>query len=293
MLSRNAQEALLRALKLGDDEIAALLDDEAEHDWQLPEGVQVLTAEDLASEAAIKDKAKAGFHRAGAEMLIKKMKEELGLDFEGKDERLFLEKYKEQVLAEQTLTNEQNATTRQAEAEARYLRLQEQLAEKEGALAEAETKYNELMAERERAEYDAATLKLFPEQRHNTLPDADRLLLLHAKLQRQTDAEGAAYFAYNGQRLRREGDTEDMDHAEAVAHVFAAERWVDDSTVLPSRNGRGGHSDVNGNGFRPLKMTEAKAAYSRENSGREAMGAEFQAYVNRLAKENPAFDLNG
>jgi len=181
-LTVEAQKKLLKALKYSDEEITTLTG-EGDNDTEVP-AVKVFTDEEYtALETNITEKGKKVNQKVGREFTIKEMKEELGLDYEGKDPKVFLEKAKEKFLAEAKLPA--NEAKEQWEKEKKQL--QAKIAEKEQEAAK-------IASEKSALEIDTLYLKKMPADRNKDMPDEDRLLLLKNKLTRTVDEDGKEYF---------------------------------------------------------------------------------------------------
>lgn len=268
MLSIQAQKQLLQVIGLPADEIEQLLAAEDPLDITLPDGIRVYDAEGYAAlEAQLKANGKTGYINAGKEIAIKNLKEKLGIEYDGKDADVFLQKAREKILADAG-DAEQLATLRQQ-------------------LQDYEAQLQTLSTEKQSLTRDTEWLKKFPAGRSTGMSDEDRLLLLKTRLTQQQDDGGNTTYLYKGKPLADEEGSYDI--ARTLQHVFTEERWLGDSYSMQHRPGRGTHSS-RGSGYHPMTLTEAETQWER--TGRKAEGYEFQAHVVSLKKENPDFDLN-
>lgn len=272
-IKKESLEALLQLLQYPEDQVSQWLNAKEELDIPLPDDIKVYNAEAYNTLIAnTKESVKTGYYRGGQEVMVGKLKEEHGFDFPGKDIHLFLEKYAEKKIAEAGIGPDE--ARRQWEAEKKQLT---------DSIGEWKDKYTALQTEKEEVARDAEWLSKFPAQRSMQVADEDRLLLLKNKLAR--DEDGA--YLYKGQPLKDELQN-NLPVDKVLEHVFAAENWL--TTETPRRDGRGGSNSTLGPGL-PTRQSEVAEAWRRE--GRQPRGAEFQAHLTALVKENPGFELNG
>lgn len=272
-IKKESLAALLQLLQYPEEQVSEWLNTTAELDIPLPEDIKVYNTETYNSLIAnTKESVKTGYYRGGQEVMIGKLKEEYGFDFPGKDIHLFLEKFAEKKIAEAGIGPDE--ARQQWEAERRQL---------SNSITEWKDKYTALETEKEQVARDAEWLSKFPAQRSTSVTDEDRLLLLKNKLAR--DEDGA--YLYKGQPLKDELQN-NLAIDKVLEHVFAAENWM--ATNTPRRDGRGGGNSTLGPGL-PSRQSEVAEAWRRE--GKAPRGAEFQAHLTALVKENPGFELNG
>lgn len=270
-LNKQAQQKLLLLLKIPQDVIDNLLAGDEEQDVTIPDGIKVFDAESYtALEASLKATGKAGYINAGKEIAIKDLKEKLGVEYDGKDPEVFLQKATEKILAD----------AGNSDAAKQLTALEQQLADNQSQLEAAINEKNSLAR-------DTEWLMKFPRERSANMSDEDRLLLLRNKLT-TVEEDGKTTYLYKGKPLP--DAEEDYTTERVMEHVFAAEQWLGDS-YSPQRPGRGDHSHRNTNTHKPMTLKEAETLW--EQSGRRAEGAEFQAHILSLKKENVDFDLNG
>ena len=171
MLSKQAQLQLLQLIGLPADEIEQLLAEEEPQDISLPDGIRIYDAEGYAAlEAQLKANGKTGYINAGKEIAIKNLKEKLGIEYDGKDADIFLQKAKEKILADAG-DAEQVATLRRQ-------------------LQDYEAQLQTLGTEKQALARDTEWLKKFPAGRSTGMSDEDRLLLLKTRITQQQDEEG-------------------------------------------------------------------------------------------------------
>lgn len=276
MLSKEAQERLLKLAKVPDNEIAELLGEE-EKDFT-PSALKVYTDEEWQTvEANMKAANNKASIAAGKDIAMKELKKIAGLPEDApKDANAILEAYKASVL--------EDAKIPANEAKTRLEQEKQQLQQRITAL---EQEKQTIAAEKQTLARDTEWLKKFPANR-NEMSDEDRLLLLKNKLQ-VIEEDGKIAYSYKGQRLQ-DSTLNDFDLDKAMAHVFESEKWI--KTDGNPIKGRGAGNDNNGNGLKPMKASEAAQQWAAQGKG-EPMGAEYQSYLGGLVKENPQFDLNG
>jgi hypothetical protein len=271
MLSKDTIKKISTLLKIKEADVEAAIKNEAEVSLEIPE-LKVYTTEEYTQlESNLKDAGKNGYIKAGKEIVIKDLKEKIGLEFEGKDPEVFIEKAKEHFIAEAKVPA--NAAKEQWERDKQTLTTQ---------ITEWKSKYESEMSAKKAAEFDSTLLRNFPADRSKTLSDDDRLLLVKAKVEVK-DEDGKQVVYYKGQPLK-DTLTNPLGIDAALKEVFTKENWIGEQQQQQT-GGRGGGST---SGFKPLKMSEAAKDWQDKHPDK-GLGAEFQAYVAQIRKENPEF----
>jgi hypothetical protein len=277
-IKKESLKALLTRLKIGTpEEITALVDSAEEKDVTLPDSVKLFTPEEYAQlETNLKDSGKGVYTKVGKEMAVKELKEKLKLEYEGKDLDTFLEKAKDHFVAEAKVPA--NEARQQWETDKKTLQQQ---------IADLNTKIKEEATARKAVEQDATLLKKFPADRNNTLSDEDRLLLLKSKVQiKEEDGKEVVY--YKGTKLQDQL-TNPLPLDKALADVFKSENWTGGADQ-PPKGGRGGSNSIIN--AKPASTSEAAKEWKKNNPDK-GFGAEFQAHIVQLKKENADFKLDG
>jgi hypothetical protein len=257
-LTIEAQKKLLKALKYSDEDIATLTGD-GDNDTDVP-AVKVFTDEEYTTlETNIADKGKKTHWKAGGEFLIKELKTELGLEYEGKEPKIFLEKAKEKFLAEAKLPA--NEAKEQWEKEKKAL---------QAKIAEKEHEATKIASEKSALEIDTMYLKKMPADRNKEMPDEDRLLLLKNKLIRTVDEDGKEYYTYQNKRLQ-DATANDLSIDDAISHVFKTEKgWLGTGEATPEGTGHGDSKNKPGFFASTKDLNAAITAKGLNPLGREA-----------------------
>jgi hypothetical protein len=273
-IKKESLKAILVKLKVGTDaEIDALINDQEEKEVAI-DAVKVFTSEEYTQlETNLKEQGKGAYTKAGKEIAIKELKEKTGLDFDGKDPEVFLEKYKEHVIAD--------ANVKPNEAKVQWEKDKAQL---QGQISEWKGKYEAVEVEKKTVARDAYLLKKFPAERDKALSDEDRLLLIKSKTEIK-DEDGKEVVYYKGQKLA-DNLTNPLDMDKAISHIFKEENWIGDGAVkLPG--GRGdGDKHRKPNTFASLKEFNAHL----ETSGIHPGSEQARNLLQDAMKTNP--DIN-
>lgn len=269
-ISKKGDDGKLTAMT--EAEIEELINATEEKELSLPEGLKVFTPDEYSQlETNLKDSGKAAYIRTGKDVLIKDLKEKLGLEFEGKDADTFIEKAKEKIIADAKLpANEQK---QQWEADKKTL--QSQVAEWKG-------KYESEVSAHGTTKQDSTLLKKFPTDRNTSLSDEDRLLLLKSKVEIKNE-DGKEVVYYKGQRLQ-DNLTNPLPIEAAIKNVFEQEKWIG-AAPGPAPHGRGGGGGATPGTFKNLKEVNAEI----ERQGIH-IGSEKAQQILKEAMKNPEFD---
>lgn len=267
MLTKESQKKLLKLLGVADDQITELVDATEEKEATIPDGLKIFTAEAYATlETNLKDGGKTKYIRDGKEIAIKDLKEKLGLDYEGKDPDVFLQKYKESILSE---------AGKAPDAKDEQIRtLQQHLQESKTQLSDEKNR-NAALAR------DTEWLKKFPKDRSATMSDEDRLLLLKNKLEIDTTGEKPVY-KYKGAPMTDEL-TNPLSVDDVLPKVFKEEGWLSDTSATPPV-GNGGGGNPKTPGFYN-SMDDVKGAMKEK--GINPLTKEGREFVEAATKANP------
>jgi hypothetical protein len=289
-IKKESIKQLLKSVKAGkkaddgkyilytDAEIDALINDTEEKDVAPMEGVKIYTPEEYTTlETNLKDAGKGGYTKAGKEILIKELKEKIGLEFDGKDPDLFIEKAKEHFIAEAKIPA--NEAKQQWEKDKGILQTQ---------ITDWKTKYESEVGASAAAKLDATLLAKFPANRSKGLSDEDRLLLLKSKMEVKSE-DGKQVVYYKGEKLQ-DNLTNPLNIDTAITHVFTAEKWLEEGKG--GAGGRGGNNNnaggAGGNGvFKTLRDVNEHIEKNNWHPGSQ----QATQFMQQVMKDNPQLDL--
>lgn len=277
MLKKETITKIASMLKLPEADLTAALSATEEVDVKLPEGLVVLTADELSSRDRTTEKK--GYDKgseASVEMLIKEQKRNLGLEFEGKDPEKFVEALKAKVLADAKV--EPSAALQEKENVIAGLRTN---------LQKLEAEKNEVLSNVAKIKVESTVARAIPANLIAGVEPDEVLLTMRHK--------GYEFEEKDGQIVAKKAGEVLADTAlrplpiQDVIKGYVTERGWLDTGGGAGKEGRGGSHSRPGTGV-PTKLSEAEAAWKA--SGKNAGTADFQAHVEGLVKENPSFDFN-
>ena len=275
MLKKEQISAIAALLKITPTEFEAALTDAAEKEIKLPEG-ELMTKADLASrDTAIK---KTGYDEgkgAAIEMLIKEQKTALGLEFEGKDPSKFLEAYSAKVLADAKVAP--NEVIKEKDNIIQSLRTN---------ITKLESEKAEIAGQVGKVKLETGILRSIPTNLSGVEPE-ELLASMRLKGFDFAEQDGAIVAKKDGQ-LVADNALKPLNISDVIKGYASERKWLADEGAS-GKTGRGdGHSRPKGTTPTTLKEAEKEYAASGKNTGT----ADFQRYIEGLAKENPQFDLN-
>lgn len=268
---------LLKGYGIDADALTEAIKSDAEIDISLPE----LYTADKVSEIRTKAKKEGNDNsiKAGKEILIKDLKEQLSLEFEGKTPEAFLEAYKGHILNEAKLKPNE-----QVEKQATLLK------EREKALTEAQQTITQLQNEKKATEHKATMLSALPDNVSDVLSKEQYLTLLNGMLEAKTEGDVTEYW-YNGKRLET-NEFAPLPLKEAVAHVFSQQKgWLKETTPETPLNGNhkkpafGDNFNMNGGKFNNITELQAFAAKNNIEEG----SATWSTLLNKAITDNANF----
>jgi hypothetical protein len=261
MLSQAIKDKLKSTYHLDVEKLIEAIKAEAETDFEVPE-VTVFTSEELTSRDDVKlsegkkEGQKAG-EVIGKEIAVKDMKKAFGVEFEGKDLTKLVDTVKTQLSKGDDGLKEQIKL------------LQKTVEEKETALTQKEI-------EAKQAIFETELLSELPTNRINLLSDKQQLMLL--KTEAEFTDEGVKY---NGQILRDPKTQNPLARKDALSHIYNEKKWVNLETPTPGGRGGGNTPTIT----KPMKASEVRAQWEKENPGAGIATAEFQQKLTSVAKE--------
>ncbi|MBV7531339.1 hypothetical protein [Chitinophaga sp. sic0106] len=273
MLSVEQQKQIAKLLKLDEATFLAAITAEQETTVDIPT-VSVFTSQELQTRDT--NQERIGYDKgkdAGLDLFIKDQKKAYSLDFEGKDPAKFMEAIQGKILADAKV--EPN----------------KQLSEKEDMIKTLQASVASLQAEANNAKAAHQTMmrknKLMAAVPAGLPLDKDEVILaMESKGYSFEDGEnGEIVTKLNGQVVRDQSTAGARAHSEVVSDFIKERKWP--AEPKEDKTGRGDKTKLKTVGI--SKMSEAKAAWTAE--GKSENSADFQAYVNAIAKENPNFDI--
>lgn len=263
MLKQESITKIAELLRIDNKALSDAITADAETEIEIPE-ISVFTTAEIAS----RDKNKYNEGKgAGAEMLIKELKESHGVESEGKDGGKFLEAYKAKVLKE---ANIDPAAGKEVENALR------------ANLAKAETERDEARNTMRGMQLQGKVLSAVE---GNFILSKEKVLhLMAADGYTIDEEEGEVIFTRNGAPVR-DAKTQNVIPAAKVFESFATESKLTQEAP-ETIAGRGGRSTQKPSGS-PASFDQLKEQW--ESAGKSVNTAEFTAKAQELAKGNPDF----
>lgn len=259
-------QSLAKLAKVSDVEaFTAALQSESDTGFKLDtENLIVNTATELQTiKDNVYENAKKDTFKAAAEITIKNMKKETGLDFEGKDPKEFISKFKENILNEANI----EPNNKIQELETSNSNLRNLLTEKESEISNIQESY--------KSESRMNTIKgLIPELPQGlglTKDEAVSLVTLNLEFK-----EEGIY--KNGELLKDKMES-------PLALDKYVENYVADKGWNKQPSGRGGGSGGQGSSA-PTSLEEFNS--SATEKGLRVGSQEYNALLNQAVKDNPS-----
>lgn len=213
---------------------------------------------------------------AGREMMIKEEKKAEGLEFEGKDFNAFKEYFKEKILKEAKIEPEKQVEELKTDLQ----KVREELETTQGKLQDEKSKYD---SDLESYKVENEVNKILPFDKLSESINADDVPVI---IKNRFD------FGFHNKKFvikDKDGEIikgktrEPVDPKEYVFDFLKERNYI-------STNGRG---DGDGNRNQPLKMTKFSEFEAWcTDKGINVSGAEAQAKLNEITKENNEFDFS-
>lgn len=276
-LNKEAQKKVLKALSFPEAEIAKLTGDD-EVDVTVPEG-KFYNNDDLAElETNLKEEGKGENIKAGKEIMIKDLKKELGLDYDGKDPKTFVAKAKEFILKD--AQKPESEALRALEAD--KIALQDTLKEKE-------TELSNLMRDKETLSYNNTLLSKLPAKRNTDIQDDLHLLNINAKLVRKV-VDGKESFELDGVLLQ--DDKRNNLSLEAAIGKFYEKYPAFAAKETPAPAGPKGRGGA-GSGDNPnFYNSMAEVQQAMKEKGINPISKEGREFVANAREANKEMDAN-
>jgi hypothetical protein len=273
-LKKEALQKIAQLLKIKEADLETAIKDTNEVDIALEEGLVTLTPTELETRdnnmktAGKKEGEKEGEGK-GKELAAKALKKKFGIDGEEKD----LDKVVEAVTAK--VATGDDGLRQQVQA----------------LLKDKESLQNEVLTAKQKADqvvFESQLIGHFPAGRTADLKDTERLIIMKNDLQFETE-NGKTIVKRNGEIVKDPTTHAPLPPDKVVAQYFEERKWV----AAGGEGGRGGgdNNPPGGGGGGIKTMTQAQQQYLQENPGGNLMSPEFTNYVDKLAKDDPSFDI--
>lgn len=284
MLSEKALKEIAVLIKVQPEDLKKAIADEKEVDVTIPEGLTSLTTEELKTrdENQKKEGEKTGEAR-GRELGYKDIKKAVGLpdDAPSKDPA---------KLAEAILAKVSDEAKKEPDEVAKELKqqlkvLKETVADKDNKLAELEKSVSA-------AGFDRVLLTSLPVKRSDLLNDDEYISIIKSTLTVKS-VDGKQIVERDGNVLRDSKTADPVSLKTAIEGFFKERKgWLtEEGAGAPGAAGRGG-----GDGdHKPSFAKKSEVIKHYEDQGISLQGEEGKKVVvelEKLAKENPEFDMN-
>ncbi|MNE33158.1 hypothetical protein D3C80_1268100 [compost metagenome] len=210
------------------------------------------------------------------ESWVKTKKTELGLDFAGKDP----DKLIDAVKAKTTKESGKEPDEKLKEKDAIIDGLRKNVTDHEATISSYK-KREEINA------LDNSILSVIPDQLPAGISKTDALAIVKNNLEFAKQEGGEYQVKRNGEVLRDTASLNALSIGDATKSFIKEKKW-DEIEVDPNKQGRGGSSSK-----APAtvgKLSELQKVWQAE--GKSINGAEFNAHVQKMVKENPEFELD-
>lgn len=261
-------------LKIKTEDIEAAIAAEGEVELAIPDGLNVLTADDLeARDTNTKNEA----IKVGKEIGVKEVRKAAGLE-----EGIGVDATKiASAIAEKAMKDAK------IEPDKKVNELKDQITQLQGVVSQKDTEIANIQKSAKQVQLDATIMKALPKNRSTNLDDEDYLNLVKSSLEFE-EADGAIIVKKGGQPLRHETTKNPLGISEALETHFKEKKWITEGGA-GGAGGAGGRGGGNNGGPKVYtKLSELKAEW--EAAGKSLQGAEFTAKMAEVQKENPEFD---
>jgi len=260
----------IKALGFDVDKLIAAVTAEAETDFEVPD-VVAFKQEDLDTRDANKvaEGKTAGMkegEKQGKELAAKALKKKFGIEDDSKELDKVVDLVNTKVATGDTGLREQNAA---------LLKDKERL---EADLQQEKSKTQAVL-------FDNQLITDFPPGRSESMTDAERLMIIKANLQFE-ETDGKVIVKRNGEVLKNKDTHAPIPVKQAISEYFTERSWLGKAPV----GGRGGGDNLP-DGTAGLKTrTQVQEQWLKENPQGNPVSPEFQAYLDKAAKDVPDFD---
>lgn len=212
----------------------------------------------------------------GVRQFVKDSKESIGLDYEGKDSKMFLEKFKEKVIGDIGDNPDERVTTLTKD-----LSILRETSLKE---LEAKTKEYNTVNDRYNSLKNGNEISGYAPNKPKGMDLSDAVFIMENVLSFQKDDEGQRVVMRDGQILK-DKTRNPVNWETAVKDYWIEKEW----TASTSGGGRGdGHKPTNSDPTKFSKQSELTAHF--EAAGINPLSLEARAMTNEAGKANEDFD---
>lgn len=211
----------------------------------------------------------------GLESWVKAKKSELGLEFTGKDPEKLIDAVKAKAAEESGKAPDEKLKEKDTVIEG----LRRNLTEKDTVI-DGYKKREEI------ASLDNSILASIPETLPAGITKTDALAIIKNNLEFSKQENGEYQVKRNGEIMRDTTSLSTLSIGDATKSFVKEKKW--DEVTDPGKQGRGGGSDKTPAAVG--KLSELQEQYKAE--GKSINGAEFNAHVQKLIKENPTFEMD-
>jgi hypothetical protein len=269
--------SMAAALKIDTAAFTAALDAETEQDFTFStDDLSILTK---AEQASREDQLKSRHEKAGGEIAIKNLKEKTGLEFEGKSQETFIEKFKEKVLGEANITESEKVK----ELNATIGKLQDNVHK---LTQEKEISAQQALQGMRDAELLTMTIDLKPDHISN------EMWLTMVKLENElAEDNGVKVVKRKGEIVRNnDGDLKPIEPKEALKSWIAEKKiGKAEQQQQQRKSGRDGE-DSRSSHTGIANMKQFKEHLKTE--GINANGQKAQQMLQEITTANPNFDFS-
>ena len=265
-MNKKLAQSIAKLAKVSDvDGFIEALQSESDTDFELPKVVVRTADEEESFKTNLLDNAKGETTKAAREILIKNMKKEIGLEFEGKKPEDFITNYKKHILDEAKI--EPNKKIQELTESNDTLR--KKLEDKDGEFDQLKSSY----ADKELKLNTQSFIPTLPESLGLNKSEASSLFFMSHEIK-----DGQVY--KNGELLKNANE-KPLTHKEAVDAFVTEKNWIEDD---PSGRG-GGSGNSRDSGGDGLTLQDFEDACTEK--GLKMGSAEANALLDEMAKENP------
>jgi hypothetical protein len=266
---------LLVRLKIAEDDAKAkdLIEAQEEKEVSIPDATKVFVGDEFTTATA---NLKNEGIKIGKEIGIKDLKEEAGLDFEGKDPKKFISEFKAQVLKDANVSVDDKVKDRDKTITELKAALKKEQDEKADAISKATA-----------IRKDVDLLRILPKDRDDRFGDDHWLTVVKSELQ-FLEEDGKPIVKDRQGNVIKDGQFNAVSYETAMADLFKTKNW---NKVEQDQQKKGpGFDDSKKVPGAINNMKEFKAYCESQNWN--IKGQEAQAKLAEVTKANKDFNFN-
>lgn len=273
MLKKETIQKIAALLKIKEADLEAAIKDEQEKDLPIDEKLTTMTESELT--VLGNNKYNEG-KKAGVEMEIKAVREELGLDFQGKTIKGLLDVYGKKVMDDAKIEPNKQVTE-----------LQGQLTTLRGTIKTLEQQVQAKDSEVMNARINSELYRHIPAPNESgpALGQDDVIQLMRANGY-EFKLEDGTMKAFKDGKMIQTNTAEPVPMKDVVTGFLKAKKLVQEETPPPS--GRGGGNQKPTTVY--TKLSQLTKEF--EESGKSLLGEEFSSAVKAAQEANKDFDLS-